>query len=155
LSKSYQLYDGLRSVFGDTKIGVMMAETIVASAVFGLPTIGMGATFALLVESARGAHGGVGWGVGLNTLGGALAAPLFGVAFLPVLGSKWTCVLIALGYLALVPRLSLLRSGLMLLALALLFVLPRDLRILQIPTDAKIRAYRDGAMSSVAVVEDG
>ena len=54
--------------------------------------------------AARQGRGGVGRALGLNTLGGALAPLLFGVWFLPALGAKHALVLVAVGYLLLIPE---------------------------------------------------
>ena len=79
-----------------TELAVLLSEMGVASAVFLLPTVFMGATFSFLVQAARRAEGGVGQAAALNTFGGALASVLFGVFFLPLIVSKWTLVLISL-----------------------------------------------------------
>src|SRR5204863_451671 len=106
LANSQTIYDACRAGLGDRELAVLLSEMGVASAVFLLPTVFMGATFSFLVQAARRAEGGVGQAAALNTCGGALASALFGVFFLPLLGSKWTLVLISLGYLALAPKLA-------------------------------------------------
>jgi spermidine synthase len=92
--------------------------------------------------------------VALNTFGGALASALFGVFLLPLVGSKWTLVLISLGYLSLAPEVGGWRWGLLVAPLALVFALPAILQIVQIPPGGKLVEYREGVMASVAVVED-
>jgi len=106
LFKSQNFYHAIRTALGDGRLGVLAAELAVATAVFGLPTILMGAAFSHLVQSARGTQGGVGKAVAFNTLGCALAPLLFGVAMLSTIGAKWTLVLIALGYLLLLVKIS-------------------------------------------------
>jgi spermidine synthase len=125
-----------------------------AATVFALPTMVMGATFSLLVQAARRNDGGVGRAMALNTLGGALAAVLFGVLLLPSMGSKWTLVLIALGYLALVPKVAGWRWAFLAAPVALLLILPSDLRLVRTPPGARVTDYREGVMASVAVIED-
>jgi len=151
---SPSIYDACRSVLGDSKGAVLVAEMALAVAVFGLPTILMGATFSHLVQAARCKEGGVGRAAALNTFGGALAGALFSVALLPLLGSKWTFVSISLGYLVLLPGITGWRWGLLLAPLVLLFLLPNDLRLAQVPPGGKLLAYREGVMASVSVVED-
>ncbi|MBI2924384.1 MAG: fused MFS/spermidine synthase [Verrucomicrobia bacterium] len=103
LSKAQAIYEAARGALGDSVAAVLGAEMTVATAVFGLPTLLMGATFSHLVQAARGETGGVGRAVSLNTLGSALAPAVFGVWLLPALGAKWALVVLALGYLALLP----------------------------------------------------
>jgi len=154
MSHAQTLYSELRSGFGDSQVGVLMAELSLAAAVFGLPAIFMGAVFSHLVQSARQKEGGVGRAAALNTLGGALAPAFFGVFLFPAIGSKWTLVFIALGYLALLPKLSGWRWGLPTLPLFLLLNLPANLHLVQIPTGDRVAEYREGVMDSVAVLED-
>src|SRR5262245_4181481 len=154
LSKVQPLYERSRAAFGDSKLGVVGAESAVAAAVFLLPTIFMGATFSHLVQAARRKDGGVGAAAALNTLGGAASPALFGVVLLPLLGSKWTLILIMLSYLLLVPKISGWRWGLLAAPIALTFVLPPNLQIVQVPPGGKLVEYREGIMASVAVVED-
>ena len=120
LGKSQTIYDACRSTFGDTEPGVLLSETALASAILVLPTMFMGATFSCVVQAARRAAGGVGRAVALNTFGGALASALFGVFLLPLLGSKWTLVLISLGYLPLTPKFAGWRWGFFVAAFALI-----------------------------------
>jgi spermidine synthase len=153
LGKSQTIYDACRSAFGDSEPGVLLAEMALASAILLLPTMFMGATFSCLVQAARRAEGGVGRAVALNTFGGALASALFGVFLLPLIGSKWTLVLISLGYLPLVPIFSGWRWGLMVGAFALIFAMPASLRLVRLPPGARVVEYREGVMASVAVIE--
>jgi spermidine synthase len=154
LWKVQSLYERGRAAFGDSKLGVLGAETAVAAAVFLLPTIFMGAMFSHLVQAARRKDAGVGAAAALNTLGGAAAPALFGVVLLPLIGSKWTLVLIMLSYLLLVPKIVGWRWGLLAAPIALTFVLPPNLHIVQVPRGGKLVEYREGVMAAVAVVED-
>lgn len=103
LSKASAIYQAARGAFGDSVSAVLAAEMAVAAVVFGLPTFLMGAMFSHLVQAARGRRGGVGRAVALNMLGSAAAPALFGVVLLPALAAKWTLVVLALGYLVLLP----------------------------------------------------
>jgi spermidine synthase len=154
VARSQSIYDSCRAALGDSQSAVLVAEMAVASVVFGLPAILMGATFSHLVQAARRKEGGVGRAAALNTFGGAFAGGLFGVGLLPSLGSKWTLVLIALGYLPLLTKVSSWRWGLLFAPLALVFALPANLQIVQIPPHGRLLEYREGIMASVSVVED-
>lgn len=147
------LYDRSRAWLGDELWSVALSEMLVAAAVFGLPTILMGAVFSHLAQAARRNEGGVGRAVAVNTFGATLAGALFGTVLLPALGSKWTLAVASLGYLVLIPRW---KRGLwpgVLTALVLFSTQPLVLRIVTLPPTGKLRDYREGAMASVAVVE--
>lgn len=132
----------------------LLAEGVVAASVFALPTLLMGATFSHLVQASRRKEGGVGQAAALNTFGGSLAPVLFGVALLPAVGVRWALVVVGLGYLLLIPRL----TGRTALAAAVPVLLmlagPSHLRLLNLPPGGKALDYRDGVMATVAVVED-
>src|SRR5207247_586505 len=97
--------------------------------------------------------GGIGRASATNTLGGALAGVVFGVVLLPALGTKWALVVLASGYLLLMPTFrGALWLGVM-TCVGLILVLPTDLRLLRLPPGATVRDYRDGIMASVAVLE--
>src|SRR6185503_7895297 len=59
LANSQTIYDACRAALGDSELAVLLSEMGVASAVFLLPTIFMGATFSFLVQAARRAGRGV------------------------------------------------------------------------------------------------
>ena len=156
------IYQYCRATLGDSGIGVLAAEMTVASAVVLAPTIFMGATFAHLVQAAAGkvgqaprilTEGRVGRAVALNTLGGGVASALF-LFFLPLLGSKWTLVLIGIGYLSLLPQFAEWRWGFVIGAAGLIFALPAKLQMLRVPPEARVTRFLEGVMASVAVVED-
>src|SRR5260221_5905486 len=154
LWRAQPLYDACRNAFGDSRSEVLAAEVVVAAAVFGLPTIFMGAIFSHLVQAARREEGGVGRAAALNTFGGALAPAFFGVCLFPLAGSKLTLALISLGYLTLLPKLAGWRWGLLAAPFLSLFLLPANLRLVQVPPGGKLAEYREGLMDSVAVIED-
>ena len=135
-------------------LGVAGAELVVATGVFGLPTLFMGATFSHLVQLARAKGHGVGWASSLNTLGGCLAPLLFGVVLLPLIGARWSLTAVALAYLVLIPspgKVSLLAQA---LPIMLAVAMPAHLRQIKIGEDEKVLDYREGVMAAVAVVED-
>jgi spermidine synthase len=147
------VYRPARGWFGDSIPGVLAAEMIVVAMVFGPATLFMGATFSHLVQAARTPAGGVGRAGALNTLGCALAAVLVGVWLIPALGTKSTLALLALGYLPMLPRVRGMVVGMIpLLLAALAFALSVNLRIVDLPPDGTVLAYREGVMAAVAVV---
>jgi spermidine synthase len=154
LSRSAAIYAWGRSVFGRDLAGSAAAEGLLAAAALGVPAILMGATFSHLAQSARGAAQGVGRALGLNTLGGALAPFVFGVALLPAAGSRGAMVLLALGYLLLAPGLSWARLGPAAAAILLAWLAPRDLVLVGGVNGGRVLLHREGVMATVAVVDD-
>ena len=153
LSKAELIYRTSRSAFGDSAMAVFGAEMVVAAALYGLPTILMGATFSHLVQSARRDEGGVGRAVSLNTLGSALAPALFGFFLFPLLGAKWTMVLVSLGYLLLLPEFLSWHGLVMMVPFGLLCLVPSRLQFVEKPPGGELLEYRSGVMDSVAVVK--
>ncbi|SHJ09630.1 Spermine/spermidine synthase [Malonomonas rubra DSM 5091] len=152
-----RLFSALQSFIGDGFGSAISAELLIALCVFLLPTLFMGATFSHLAQHLRCADGGVGRALCLNTLGGALAPPLFGVLLLPLLGLKIILLLIAVGYLLLLPRLFrnlLPLTATAIAAVALLLVSPFDYRLVDMPEGNSIISHQDGVMASVTVVKD-
>ncbi|MBK1732699.1 hypothetical protein CKO41_13080 [Thiococcus pfennigii] len=150
-------YQSLLLAEGLGPYGTLTAELVLALVVFLLPTLAMGALFSHLSQALKGPRNAIGNAVAANTLGGALAPPLFGVLLLPNLGVKATIVLIAVGYLALLlplnrgfPRFSLVPAG----AAAILLLAPLSLRLVTVPGGGQLLAHRDGVMASVSVVGD-
>ncbi|MHC5005590.1 MAG: spermidine synthase family protein, partial [Planctomycetota bacterium] len=156
MSGSEAIYTGARRALGGSIAASIGAEMIVALVVFGPPTVLMGAVFGHLVQAARGREKGVGRALGLNTLGGAAAPALLGVAGLSALGSKWTLVLVSLAYLALLPRRAVTVARLVpaAAAAAIVLTLPPSLMLVTAPIGQRIVAAREGVMASVVVTED-
>jgi spermidine synthase len=150
--RARDVFDFARRV-GDSIGSVMLAECAVATTVFFLPTLCMGALFSHLVQLARTESGGVGRAIAANTFGSALAPAVFGILLLPMAGSKWSFALTAVMYLALVPQWSVKRGGIAIAGLAALLV-PTTLHIVTVPVGGKVVAFREGVMAAVAVVED-
>lgn len=143
-------------ILGPSMGAALTAEGALATLAFLLPTIVMGALFSHLSVIARA--GGIDFGraLGVNTLGAALAPPLFGVLLVPALGPKFALLLIATGYLALPVR----RSGFeptfwatAAASLALALWMP-SLKFVDVPAGGRIISYQDGVMAAVSVVED-
>ncbi len=99
LSRSRAIYETLRASWPDSWIAASGVEGMLAGAIFGLPTVLMGALFSHLIQASKKESCGIGTGAAWNTLGGALAPALFGVALFPKLGGKWTMISLGLGYL--------------------------------------------------------
>ena len=146
------LYHSSRDAFGDSTGAVLVAEMVVATLAFGLPTIFMGALFSHLVQRARGPEGGIGRAAALNSLGCVLATMAIGAVLLPALGMKWTLIALAGGYLLLLPQLSGLAWMAVPLVVTLGFAMTADLNRLSQSMGTEVVAYREGAMASVAVV---
>jgi spermidine synthase len=130
------------------------AELGLAAAVFLVPALLMGATFAHLAQAARRAEGGVGAALAVNTLGAALAPLTFGVLLLPAIGARWALVAVALGYASLRPGRGRWVPWGTALALLAVLVLPSDLRLVRPPAGGRLLEHREGVMAGVAVVAD-
>ena len=154
LSHARGLYDWSRDALGAGMVSALGAEIIVAAAVFAGPTFVMGTLFSHLLQMARKPNGGLGRGAALNTLGGSLAALIFGVGLLPIIGTKWTLTTVSLGYLALLPRLRGWSILSLLLPVLLLLCLPSNLQIVDLPPQGRLLEYREGRMATVTVVSD-
>ncbi|MGJ7512623.1 fused MFS/spermidine synthase [Variovorax sp. GT1P44] len=153
--------DGLRQAvaerLGPGMASALASEAAPAVAAFLLPTLVMGALFAHLCAQARAEGHAFGRALGFNTLGAAASPLLFGVFLLPALGPKPALLLVAAGYLALslpsaMPRPAFWAPAAALVAIA---VLAPPLAFVDVPEGGHIVSYRDGAMASVSVVEDG
>lgn len=152
MSVAESLYMFIRLRLGDSMLAVMFAEMVIAAAVFLMPTLFMGATFSHLVQEARHAGGGVGQAMALNTVGGFFAPLLFGVLLLPAIGAKWALVVVALGYIPLVPNLGSIRTWLLAVAPAMVLLLPANLRLVNLSDTAQMVEYHEGVMAAVAVI---
>jgi len=86
-----------------------------------------------------------------NTFGCALAG-LLGVLVMPLLGTKWTLILLASGYLVFLPDWRALRWRWLAFPLAFAFAASTNLQIVDKPDGATLAAYEEGIMASVAVV---
>ena len=150
------LQQAARELLGSGMASALAAETLLAVAAFGLPTLLMGALFSQLSLQARAA--GIAWGrcLAVNTLGAAAAPALFGVLLLPLLGLKGGLLLIAAAYLALVGLQAWRRPGALatVTALAAAALWAPPLQQVDVPEGGHIVSYREGAMAAVSVVED-
>lgn len=152
LSCARLIYKGARNL-GDTPFDVFGAELLIATVVFVPSAILMGALFSHLVQEARKRGGGIGGVLALNTLGAGVAPLVCVVMLVPAIGTKFTLVALAIGYLALSIGMPQFKFGLIAVPF-LCFAVMADLRIVDRPNDSKIIDYREGIMASVAVVEE-
>ena len=118
----------------------------------------MGMTFSHLAQTACGEKGGLGRALSVNTVGAAVAPFLFGVVLLPAIGLKTALVLVALGYLLLIPipvprtqwMTSLVPAGLC----GLLVFSPLPIPFITPPAGGKVVKLVEGVLAVVSVVSD-
>lgn len=134
--------------------GAAAVEGVLAALVFLVPALLMGATFSCLAQAERGARGGLGRALAINTLGSALAPSLAGLVVAPLVGLKIGVLLVAAGYGAL--AVGRVRGALWPVAggLSLALLLTSDLGLEQLDAGERVIARRDGAMATVTVTED-
>ncbi len=151
-----QLHAGWQQLAGPGLLPALGGEAALALAAFLLPTLAMGALFSHLCLQARDAGIGLGTSLGINTLGAALAGPLFGALLLPVFGAKVALLVIVAGYLLLVSARSwALPPAWALAAVALVLALSvPSLSHVDVPAGGRLVSQLEGAMASVSVVED-
>jgi spermidine synthase len=142
--------------FGASMASALAAEAALAVAAFAPPTLLMGALFSHLGAQASASGVGFARALGINTLGAAAAPLLFGVLLVPVAGPKFALLMIAGAYLALSARPAwpsplLWSTAAATLALA---VWAPPLVFVEVPEGGRVVSYREGAMSTVSVVED-
>lgn len=138
----------------------LLAEAALAALAFGPPTLLMGAVFSHLAARAARAGLGLGRPLACNTLGAALAPPLFGVLLAGALGPKDALLVIAAGYAVLALAVSRAHAqprwpGVVLAGTAAAIALwAPPLQFVEIPDGGRLVSYRDGALGAVSVVED-
>ncbi|MBI81909.1 MAG: spermidine synthase [Planctomycetaceae bacterium] len=160
LWNSRQIYEFARLFLGGRMAGSLGAEFVLAAVVFLLPTFLMGATLSHLLQSARHARGGVGKVLALNTLGssgGPLVCMVIVLPFLaarfPLMGSKFTLVLIGYGYVLLSPKIRFGQFLPVVLLLAAILLAPFSLFIVEREGGEKLIAAREGLMGTITVTE--
>lgn len=154
LPRTRALAEGLRLRFGDGLGATWGLEALLALGVFGLPCVAMGAGFSHLASLARRAPGGVSMALAWNYVGGAIAAPVCGLIVLPLFGFKWTFLLIALGFLPLIPHARTWSWPVAVLLAAVVSLLPEDLRLVEVPGAMTLDYARVGPMATVSVLSD-
>lgn len=133
----------------------IVGELAVAAALFFLPSAAMGALFGLLVQQAKDQHGSLGWAVGVNGIGAAIAPLITAQILIPALGA-WTALIpVSLGYLLLIP---LRRTALVWAAapalLALVLWLRPTPQLTKVPPGGTLLALQEGPMVTASVVDD-
>lgn len=138
----------------ESLLTAIAAEACLATAVFAMPTLLMGALFCQLSAEAERSGHPFSRALAVNTLGAMLAAPVFGVGLIALMGPKAALLSIAAGYLLLAPEW---RSGWWLVPAGITAVLAlwgEPLRFVDVPEDGQLLSYRDGSMAAVSVVAD-
>ena len=154
LSRADAIYATARQQFGGGFTGSVGAELVVGFTVFFLPSCLVGATFSHLAQSARQTAGGVGRALGLNTAGATLAPFVFGVLLLPAVGSKTSLIVVALGYLLLIPRLKPRPLLVAAVPIAALLSVPTNLMLVKPAPGGEVLVSDEGTMAVVSVVTD-
>lgn len=134
----------------------MAGEAAIAIVAFALPTMVMGALFSHLCVQAKGLGWNFGAAIAVNTLGAALAPLLFGVWLLPLLGIKFSLLVLVSAYLMLLAQMTWKRphAWLPVLAILALAVFSPALSFVDIPKGGRLVDYREGVMAAVSIVED-
>jgi spermidine synthase len=131
-------------------------EAALALSAFALPTFVMGALFSHLCTRASEQGAGFGEATGWNGAGAALAPVAFGVVAVPLLGPKWSLLLLSAGYLGVLPPRAMQPGWIAVPAaamLALAALAPR-LAFIDLPDGGRVLSYEEGATAAVSVVED-
>ncbi len=141
---------------GGGMAAAVAVEAALALAAFLPQTIAMGALFSHLSAEAGAAGIGFGRAIGVNTLGAAIAPPLFGVWLAPAAGPGIALILVGAGYLALVAPRAWRRPIVWIPAAAALalFVWAPPLAFIDVPEGGHVVSYREGALAAVSIVDD-
>lgn len=143
-------------LFASSLGAALAAEATVAVVAFGPPTLVMGALFSHLSSRASAAGFSFGHALGANTLAAAAAPIVFGVIAFPLLGPKFSLLLVAAGYLALTGWRAWRRPltwSIAAAAMIIAVVSPR-LAFIDVPEGGHVVSYQEGVMAAVSVVED-
>ena len=137
-------------------LGGVPAELGVAALLFLLPSAAMGALFGCLAQAVRDRRGTLGWAVGVNSLGAAVAPPLTALALIPAAGAWVGLLLAALGYLLLCPgpaRRAALAAAAPVAAALALYLAPA-FPLVRVPPGGALLDTQEGAMATASVFED-
>ncbi|WP_035654858.1 spermidine synthase, partial [Bradyrhizobium sp. STM 3809] len=130
-------------------------ELGLALILFLLPAMAMGALFGQLMQEVRDINGSVGWAVGINSVGAAIAPLVAAQLLIPGFGSWLALVLVALFYLLLLPPgRAALRWAVVPALLGLALVLQPAPTLVKVPPGGKLLALREGPMATASVVDD-
>jgi spermidine synthase len=151
------LHAAVMGLLGRSMASALTAEAVLALAAFALPTMVMGALFSHLCVQARAGGRSLGLCLGINTLGAAVAPPIFGLLLVPTVGAKWALLTVVAGYLTLLTRRAWFKPATvaaLALAVAIAVVAP-GLVFIQVPPGGRVVDYQEGSMAAVSVVQDG
>lgn len=154
---SWSFFTHVREILGVNYWGAIATEMTMALVVLFLPATAMGATFSHLAQHLRKTDGGVGRALCLNTLGGAGAPMLFGFWLIPALGMKSVLLLVAAGYILLIPRLyprSLPVTAAMITAGLIVYHHPFGYRFVTLHEGDTVISHREGIMATVSILQD-
>lgn len=145
----------LRGGMGTLALPAMFAEFLVASSVVAPPALAMGMLFASLISEAGRHPRFLGVALSWNLIGSALAPAVVALGLIPALGTRWSWILLGLGYLTLVPGWRRMRwvsmAGWAVAAVALMS-LPKDLHLQTPPPGGRIVTLREGPSDTVTTV---
>ena len=146
----------LLQVLGTGMMPALVAEATLAIAAFLLPTILMGALFSHLATTARADGVRFGRMIGVNTLGAALAPILAVSMLLSGIGTTFSLLLMAAGYLLLTSRKAWTTPFQLTTAAALvaLVLWAPSLAFVQLPAGGRLARYEEGVGASVSVIVD-
>ncbi len=146
---------GLGVAFVIPRVASIEGELRVAFLLFLVPSAAMGALFGCLAQAVRDARGSLGWAVGINSLGAALAPVIAAEWLIPGFGAWRTLVGVSLAYLALLPwrRGALLWAALPLACGVMLLVRPLP-TLIRVPVEGHLLEVREGPMVTASVVDD-
>jgi spermidine synthase len=133
----------------------MAGELAVATALFLVPSTAMGALFGLLAQRVRDQRGSLGWAVGVNSVGAAMAPLVTAQILIPAFGVWAALIPVALGYLVLLPlrRMALAWSAAPAIAALVLWMRPTP-SLIKVPPGGTLLALREGPMATASVVDD-
>ena len=135
--------------------GSIIGELAIAMALFLAPSAAMGALFGLLAQRVRDQRGSLGWAVGINSIGAAMAPLLAAQLLIPVFGIWMALIVVALGYVLLLPlsRASLVWCAAPVAVALVLWVRPVS-SLTKVPPGGTLLAVREGPMVTASVVDD-
>ena len=133
----------------------VLGELAVAVALFLVPSAAMGALFGLLAQRVQEQRGSVGWAVGINSLGASIAPLVAAQVLIPAFGTWRALLLVALGYLLLVPPAwPVLAWSAAPAIFALVLWLQPSPSLTRVPSGGALLAVREGPMATASVVDD-
>ncbi len=130
-------------------------EFALALALFLLPAAAMGAVFSDLAQAVRDQRGSLGFAVGVNSIGAALAPLLAAQILIPGLGVWRALLALALLYLPLMPwRVASLAWAAAPAALGLFLAIRPAPLLIRVPAGGALIAVREGPMVTASAVDD-